>query len=300
MKVKPVKAGWYNAFRPWTLHGAVIPVLLGGLLAFHDGYVCWWVLILAIIGGCLLQSAANLLNTYGDYASGLDNEENHSRSPELVSGALRPKKVLYAGMACIMLTALIGIVLIWYSGWGILWFGLAGMIGAGSYTLGLSYKYHGLGLVSVFFMMGILMPLGTYYVLSDIVAWYVVLVSLPNALLITAVLSGNEMRDFDSDLEAGIKTTSGRMGHDRGMLLYRLLCTIPYVILVLLVLFGYLPYLSLLAFLTLYPCWKLIENSKHAREDKRSGFMMVPMAFRLNWMFGGLLMAGYVLAYYVF
>lgn len=300
MKVKSVKAGWYNAFRPWTLHGAVIPVLLGGLLAFHDGYVCWWVLILAIIGGCLLQSAANLLNTYGDYASGLDNEENHSRSPELVSGALKPKKVLYAGMACIMFTALIGIVLIWYSGWGILWFGLAGMIGAGCYTLGLSYKYYGLGLISVFFMMGILMPLGTYYVLSDVVAGSVVLVSLPNAFLITAVLCGNEMRDFDSDLESGIKTTSGRLGYDKGMLLYRLLCTIPYVILILLVIFRYLPYLSLLAFLTLYPCWKLIENSKHAREDKKCGFMMVPIAFRLNWMFGGLLMIGYVLAYYVF
>ena len=32
-KVKPVKAGWWNAFRPWTLHGAVVPVLIGGFIA---------------------------------------------------------------------------------------------------------------------------------------------------------------------------------------------------------------------------------------------------------------------------
>ena len=35
--VKPVKAGWYNVFRPWTLHGAIVPVLIGGAVAYHDG-----------------------------------------------------------------------------------------------------------------------------------------------------------------------------------------------------------------------------------------------------------------------
>ena len=27
--VRPVKAGWWNVFRPWTLHGAIVPVLIG-------------------------------------------------------------------------------------------------------------------------------------------------------------------------------------------------------------------------------------------------------------------------------
>ena len=34
--VKPVKAGWWNALRPWTLHGAVVPVLIGGVVAYGD------------------------------------------------------------------------------------------------------------------------------------------------------------------------------------------------------------------------------------------------------------------------
>lgn len=297
--VRPVRAGWYNAFRPWTLHGAIVPVVLGGLLAYHDGYSCWWIFALALIGGCLLQSAANLLNTYGDYDKGLDNIDNHSRSPELVSGALEPKKVLYAGMACLAVTALIGVVFIGYTGWGILVFGLLGIAGAGLYTMGLSYKYHGFGLISVFLMMGILMSLGTYYLLTGTVGWYVILVSLPNALLITAVLSGNEMRDFRSDSEGGVITTSVRLGYARGLLLYQALCTAPYLILVALVLTGYLPYPSLLAMLTLYMWWRVMENSRRAEGDRHSGFMMVPMAFKLNWVFGALLMTGYVIAYYV-
>ena len=104
--VRQVKAGGYNAFRPWTLHGAIVPVLLGGAMAYGAGSEEWILFILALAGGVLLQSAANLLNTYGDYRAGLDTVENHSRAPELVSGTLRPKDVKIAGLACLAVTAL--------------------------------------------------------------------------------------------------------------------------------------------------------------------------------------------------
>ena len=161
--VRQVKAGWYNAFRPWTLHGAIVPVLLGGAMAYGAGSEEWILFILALAGGVLLQSAANLLNTYGDYRTGLDTEENHTRSPELVSGTLRPGDVKAAGLACLAVTALIGLYMIWATGWGIAVFGIAGIAGAGLYTVGVSYKYMGLGQASVFVMMGLLMlSIGVY------------------------------------------------------------------------------------------------------------------------------------------
>ena len=92
--VRPVKAGWFNAFRPWTLHGAVVPVLIGGAVALHHGSFDIIMFILVLIGGCLLQSAANLLNTYGDFKNGIDTVENEIRSPELVTGVLKPKSDL--------------------------------------------------------------------------------------------------------------------------------------------------------------------------------------------------------------
>jgi 1,4-dihydroxy-2-naphthoate octaprenyltransferase len=296
-EVRPVKAGWYNAFRPWTLHGAVVPVLIGTVVAYHKIPDSFNLVIFALIliGGCLLQSAANLLNTYGDFEKGIDTEENHIRSPELVTGALRPRSVLYAGIACLGITALLGLIFIWYSGWEILLIGLAGIAAAGLYTVGMAYKYRGLGQISVFIMMGLLMPLGTYFVLTSQFSPDPVIVGLPNAFFITAVLCGNEMRDFRTDLEAGIGTLCGRIGYERGLRLYWAENTIPYLILVIVVIAGFAPWTSLIAFASLALWYKLIRNSKNADEDRRAAFMMVPAAFKLNWVFGVLLTAGYLI-----
>ncbi len=291
--VRPVKAGWWNAFRPWTLHGAVVPVLIGGMVAYHDGFFNIAIFILTLIGGCLLQSAANLLNTYGDFEKGVDTVENHTRSPELVTGVLKPKAVLKAGLACIAVTCLIGLVFIWYIGWGILVYGILGIIGAGLYTVGASYKYHGLGQPSVFFMMGILMPLGSYYVLSGQFSWEVLLLSLPNAFMITAVLAGNEVRDYHEDRRSGVGTLSGRMSYRSAMRLYLFENAVAFPVLAVLLLTGSAPVGCAVAFITLYDLYALYGNSRRAPTDPRSSFMLVPMAFRLNWHFGVLLAVGY-------
>ncbi len=298
--VKPVKVGWYNAFRPWTLHGAIIPVLIGGAIAYHDGFFCWWIFLLVMIGGCLLQSAANLLNTYGDFVLGTDTAENHTRSPELVTGALKPKSVFRMGILCLVITALIGVVFIWYVGWGILIIGLVGIAGAALYTIGISYKYHATGLFSVFFLMGILMPIGTYYVLTGNFSWEVLLLSLPNAFFITAVLSGNETRDYFEDKKSNVGTLSGKLSYENSKRLYLILCSIPYPLISALVIIGQAPIGCLLALLSLWNFRKIYLNSKNAPENPKASFMLVPLAFKANWIFGLLLVAGYLISLYAF
>lgn len=293
--VRPVKAGWWNAFRPWTLHGAVVPVLIGGAIALNDGHFNIAIFILTLIGGCLLQSAANLLNTYGDFAKGTDTVENETRSPELVTGVLRPKHVLLAGGLCLLVTCLIGLVFIWYIGWGILAYGVVGVIGAGMYTVGLSYKYHGLGQPTVFLMMGLLMPLGTYYVQTGMFSWDVLLISLPNAFMITAVLCGNETRDYHEDRKTDVGTLCGHMTYENAMRLYLLENAIAFPILVALIVSGIAPALCALAFITLFDFHKLYVNSRSASTDPHASFMLVPLCFKLNWHFGVLLVAGYLL-----
>lgn len=293
--VRPVKAGWWNAFRPWTLHGAVVPVLIGGAVAYNDGSFDVLMFILVLIGGCLLQSAANLLNTYGDFANGVDTVENETRSPELVTGVMKPKHILMMGLGCILVTCLIGLVLIHHCGWGLLVYGILGIIGAGMYTLGLSFKYHGVGQFVVFFMMGILMPLGTYYVMTSSFSMEVLLLSLPNAFMITAVLCGNEMRDYHEDRNAGVKTLCGHTSYENGMRLYIAENAISFPILAILILTGAAPVACALAFITLYDFTILYRNSKRAPTDAHSSFMLVPLCFKLNWHFGVLLVVGYVI-----
>ena len=294
-EVRPVKAGWYNAFRPWTLHGAVVPVLIGTVVAYHKIPDSFNLIIFALIliGGCLLQSAANLLNTYGDFEKGIDTEENHIRSPELVTGALRPRSVLYAGTACLGI-ALLGLIFIWYSGWEILLIGLAGIAAAGLYTVGMAYKYRGLGQISVFIMMGLLMPLGTYFVLTSQFS-RIRDGRPPQRLLHNRSPLRQRMRDFRTDLEAGIGTLCGRIGYERGLRLYWAENTIRISYSVIVVIAGFAPWTSLIAFASLALWYKLIRNSKKADEDRRAAFMMVPAAFKLNWVFGVLLTAGYLI-----
>ncbi len=297
--VRPVKAGWWNVFRPWTLHGAVVPVLIGGAVAFQTvdlDILSSTIFILIAVGGCLLQSAANILNTYGDFKTGVDTVENETRSPELVTGVLTPKKVLFAGLACLGVTALLGLIFIWYSGWNILIYGILGIIGAGTYTVGLSYKYHGLGQLSVFVLMGLLMPLGTYCVLTgEIFSLDVLLLGLPNAFMITAVLAGNEMRDYWEDKKADAGTLLGHFEYSTGMKVYLGESLISFVILIVLVVAGVAPLGCLLALITLYDAYVLYQNSKQAPTDPHASFMLVPLCFKLNWHFGVMLVIGYIL-----
>lgn len=296
--VRPVKAGWWNAFRPWTLHGAVVPVLIGGAVAYSQeafDLLDWVVFAMIVIAGCLLQSAANLLNTYGDFKKGTDTVENETRSPELVTGVLKPKHVKMMGLACLGTVCLFGLVFIWYSGWGILVYGVLGLIGAGMYTTGLSYKYHGMGQPSVFLMMGILMPLGTYYVLEQSFSWEVLLMSLPNAFLITAVLCGNELRDYDEDMRAGVRTLCSHLSRGGAAKLYLGMNAVAYPILAVLILAGVLPWACALAFLCLWDMAVLWRNARKAPEDAHANFMLVPLAFGMNWHFGVLLVVGYII-----
>lgn len=297
--VKPVRAGWYNVFRPWSLHGAVVPVLIGGAVAWKDGFFNLWIFLLILAGGCLLQCVANLFNTYGDFVSGTDTMENHTRAPELVKGIIKPKQVFMLGVGCVAATVLIGIVFIWYIGWGILWIGLAGIAGAVLYTVGLSYKYYGFGPLSVFIMMGLLMPIGSYYVLTGGYSWEVVLMSIPNAFMLTGVLCGNETRDYYSDKEANVKTLSSNFSYENSIRLYLFLNTVSFPFLLAIILFGVVPWTCALAFVTLIDLRKLVNNSRLAPTNPGCSRLMVPLSFKLNWHFGALLVVGYILNYAV-
>ncbi len=297
--VKPVKAGWWNALRPWSLHGAVVPVLIGGAVAYGDeafDLLDWTVFLMILAASILIQAAVNLLNTYGDFVEGTDTVENETRSPELVTGALEPGMVKLAGFGCLGVVCLFGLVFIWYSGWHILVWGLLGVIGAGSYTTGVAYKYHGMGQAMVFLMMGVLMPIGTYCVLMDGgFSWETVLVGLPNAFLITAVLAGNETRDYHEDRKAGVRTLAGRFSREGALRLYLGEIALGYIALVALAACGAVPWGCLLALASLYDLRVLYRNAKESADDAHANFMLVPLAFRLNWRFGLWLVAGYVI-----
>ena len=161
------------------------------------------------------------------------------------------------------------------------------------------YALRWLPYLVIFLMMGLLMPLGTYCAMSgELFCLEVLLLSLPNAFMITAVLAGNEMRDYDEDRRSGVGTLSQHLSYENGMRLYLFENIVAFPLLAALIALGCAPLCTALAFLTLYDLYRLVSNSRLAPTDGRASFMLVPLAFKLNWHFGVLLTAGYLIQYY--
>jgi 1,4-dihydroxy-2-naphthoate octaprenyltransferase len=163
------------------------------------------------------------------------------------------------------LGAVLGIYLAISRGWIILLIGLFGIAAVYTYTgKPISLKYRGLGLVIIFLIFGPCALLGSYYVQMQALSFYAILISVPIGFLTTAILQANDLRDMQFDKFAGIKTLTLITGNKKGSLIYKNLIIMPYVLVALMIIAGYLPELSALVVLTLplvYRNIKILDKS---------------------------------------
>jgi 1,4-dihydroxy-2-naphthoate octaprenyltransferase len=160
--------------------------------------------------------------------------------------------VLRAGIACLAVAALIGVGLVLHRGLPLLVVGLAGLLGGAFYTTPpVQLKYRALGDLAVFVLMGPLIAIGAYIVVTGHYAHSVLLASLPLGCLIAAVLNANNLRDIADDRAAGIRTLATVLGHRGAQVEYCALTGGAYVIVTALVIAAVLPVWALLVLLTL-------------------------------------------------
>jgi 1,4-dihydroxy-2-naphthoate octaprenyltransferase len=252
---------WFLAGRPWSLTAAAIPVTLGSAIAWNQSYFHPGLFCLTLIGGAAIQLGTNYTNTYGDYIAGVDTVESNHTSPQLVQGILRPDQMLKVGLSAFAFAAAIGLYLVYLRGWPLLVIGSLGILGGYCYTLGIAYKYRGLGTVLVFFLMAPMMAWGAYYVQTGYSSWTPVLASLPVGFLISGLLHANDFRDIPHDREAGIITLGTILGFDRSLPFYYLLNLGAYISLVLLVIAGVLPLVGLIPLLLIPRFWGLMKDA---------------------------------------
>jgi 1,4-dihydroxy-2-naphthoate polyprenyltransferase len=192
----------------------VVPIGLGAVLAAGSaGQVRWALLPLVVACSLLFHAGTNLVSDAADYVRGLDREGKLGGSGVLVEKIFTPKQIFRAGVAAFVIGALLATVLVWVCGPVVLYLGLAGL--AGGFFYGgtrFAYKYHGLGDVAVFVLMGPSMVIGAYFVLTGTFSATVALASLPVACLVAAILSGNNYRDIESDLAANVRTVANVLG----------------------------------------------------------------------------------------
>jgi 1,4-dihydroxy-2-naphthoate octaprenyltransferase len=297
-RLRRALGGWYEIARPFSFTASVVPVATGGALAAVDGAFSWALFLAALFAALFLHVATNVTNEIYDVRQGVDSITSPRASHAIIKGKVteRQARALVAG--AFGLATGLGVWLILQRGWPVLALGVIGMAGGFFYTAPpLQYKYRALGLPLVFLLMGPLMVVGSYYVVSGRFDWKAVVASIPVGFLVAAILHGNEWRDISEDARAGISTLSTRFGRRAAHIGYVALVIGAYLALAMGVAFHALPTTSLLAMLSMPLLVRAIRASELGAGGQQRAIAMIDLeTAQLHATFGALLVLGVALA----
>lgn len=267
---------WLVITRAPFLTAALVPVLIGAAWAAYSGSsFAWWAVVLAAVGACALQVAANTFNDYFDWKSGADKANTEyfqafsggSRAIEL--RLISERGMFTVGVIASLVATAVGVVFTILRGPDILWFGVAGLLSAYFYTappLRLVAR-KGLGELLIGLNFGPLMVGGTVFALTGAVTPMDFLVGLPIGLLTTAILWINEFPDAPSDAATGKNHLVVVLGKETASYGYVALLVVAFGLLAAAVAMGTAPGWSLLAFLGLpFAAYASVTLFRHLRD----------------------------------
>lgn len=209
---------WILGARPKTLPAALAPVLVASAYAAEDFSLAK--ALAALIVALSLQVAVNYANDYSDGIRGTD--DNRVGPLRLVGGGLKsPKGVKRASYLAFFIAMLAGTFLAVTTSYWLFAIGAIAILAAWKYTGGeRPYGYRGLGELSVFIFFGLVATIGTFYVQSQEIDLGIVLIGSAMGAIACGILLLNNIRDIETDREAGKKTLSVRIGQQRSIALY--------------------------------------------------------------------------------
>lgn len=214
---------WFLAARPKTLVASSTPVVVASALAFHDGKFHWPVALICLVFAVLAQVIANFANDYFDFIKGCDNQDRLGPERAVVEGWVTPKTMLYVTLGLCVVNSLVGLMLLFYGGWYLIFVGIAVIFFALAYTGGpYPLAYHGWGDVCVFIFFGII-PVGfTYYLQAGHWSPASLVCGISVGLVVINILVANNYRDRFTDAQVGKRTTVVIFGERFGSYFYLL------------------------------------------------------------------------------
>ncbi|MBK8481133.1 MAG: 1,4-dihydroxy-2-naphthoate polyprenyltransferase [Proteobacteria bacterium] len=221
---------WWLAARPRTFGAAISPVLVGSGLAAAAGAAHWPSALAALLAALLLQIGANLANDYSDWRRGADTAARLGPPRVTQQGWVAPRRVMLAAALVFAAAAVVGSYLVWRGGWPIVAIGLAGILCGLTYTGGpLPFGYLGLGDLVVALFFGPVAVGGTALVQAQ--RWLPGLgwAAIGPGALCTAILVVNNLRDRQTDAQAGKRTLAVRWGARACRLEYALLLALAFL-----------------------------------------------------------------------
>lgn len=288
--INPTFGMWIAAARVRTLSLAVAPVALGTATAslMNDRVINFWLVGLCLAVALFLQIGVNYANDYSDGVRGTDAFRVGPARLTAV-GIAHPKRVLLVAGIFFVLAAFSGLALSVIT--GCYWLLVIGAIAiaAGYFYSGgkRPYGYYGLGELVVFLFFGLVATMGTEYILSADLSSYSLWSGCGIGALACAVLMVNNIRDRETDKQAGKKTLAVLLGQRFAKVLYIFFIVLAYAVLVA---FSLLFPKALLVFFTALiavPAMLIVATAKTAQELilalKLTSFLSVVYGLGLAW-----------------
>lgn len=216
---------WLQAFRLRTLPLALSSIAMAGFLAAEKDAFQLPIFLLCITTTICLQILSNLSNDYGDSVHGADHKDRKGPSRAVQTGAISFSAMKKAIILFVVLSLVSGITLLlvafgldWSAILFFLGLGMLSIVAAIGYTVGKKpYGYLGLGDISVLIFFGLVGVLGSLYLFTKSISPLHILPALSCGLFSVGVLNVNNIRDIESDRQAGKHSLPVRLGRSRAI-----------------------------------------------------------------------------------
>jgi 1,4-dihydroxy-2-naphthoate octaprenyltransferase len=243
---------WLRVIRVRFLLASIIAVSVG--MALHwsqNGSIDYLDLILTFAGVMALHASVDLLNDYWDFKRGIDTKTTRTKmsggTGVLPEGLLKPSSVYRAGIAFLIIGALIGSYFVMTH--GILIAIILGFAILSIYFYSTKIVDSGLGEFFVA-VKGSMIVIGTFFIQSGEVNIESILAGIVIGTLSSLVLFIASFPDHDADKSKGRKTLVIVVGKKKAIKLFWIFPLISYVVILIGVSVSLFPVLSLITLLS--------------------------------------------------
>ncbi len=248
------------AVRAKTLTASICPILVGTSLSYEIGSFNLVIFFFTIMSAIFIQIGTNFANDVYDFLKGADNDKRLGPKRAVQSSLISVGQMKLFTLVAFFLSVLFGIPLIMKGGTPILLIGVAGIISGYMYTGGpYPLGYNGWGDLFVFIFFGPVAVCGTFYLQSDFISIYSLIVGIIMGSLSVCLLCINNIRDAKTDREVGKRTIAVRFSPQYVRYLFIFLLLKSYLLnLILMYSLVGLNLGVILFFLSFYLCYKMI------------------------------------------
>jgi 1,4-dihydroxy-2-naphthoate octaprenyltransferase len=257
-----VRAGSFKAWlilpRFQYLPLTINMVSLGTAVAAYEGHFHLGHFLLAMAGSILVHMTVNVINDYHDYVDGIDL--NTRRTPfsggsgVLPANLLKPKQAFWFATASLFVAMVIGFYFCVTKGW--ILFPLLLIAGFSAYFYNVYLSKWQMGEIFAGLNFGPMLVLGSYFVQSGRYSWGTLFASLAPGILTANLLFLNEFPDWEADRRGGRKHWVITLGKRSASYLFVALLAASYLCILIGVLTGVMPLVTLIGLGTLGFGWK--------------------------------------------